>query len=329
MVGLRGDGTFWALDVSTPPRGLVFACPRCLTGLPDVAESPLVCPCGAEWPVVDGIPDYYVADPTSGEDPDLTRTVRSFYEEHPFPHYLPDDDRGSLLRNGRSKPFTRSLDEELPPNARVVELGCGTGQMSLFLGIAGRRVTGLDLSGASLRVADEMRRRCGLDSVRFARGNLFHPPFRPGSVDVVVSNGVLHHTADARQAYSVAASLLRPGGYLVVGLYNRWGRLLLPMLRKKHKALAGDRGDAWYHDQHEHPHETRHTVDEVLGWVRENGLEYVNAQPPVTFEDGPAALFTQRPEGSWFEHQLVQLSWLGRAEDGGLWVTVARRAPPR
>ena len=307
----------------------MFACPRCLSPLPDATDEVLTCSCGAEWPVVEGIPDLYVPDPNSGEDPSLTATVRSFYEEHPFPHYLPTDDRGSLVRNGRGKPFTRALDEELPAGARVVELGCGTGQLSLFLGVAGRRVTGLDLSGASLRVANDMRQRCGLDNVRFARGNLFHPPFRPGSIDVVVSNGVLHHTADARRAYGVAASLLRPGGYLVVGLYNRWGRLLLPMLKSKHKALAGDRGDAWYHDQHEHPHETRHTVDEVLGWVGENGLQYVNAQPSITFEAGPDPLFLPRPPGGWFEHQLVQLSWLGRAEDGGLWVTVARRRPPQ
>lgn len=305
----------------------MFACPRCLSPLPEPDGESLACPCGATWPVVEGIPDLYVPDPASGEDPDLTATVRSFYEEHPFPHYLPNDDRGSLMRNGRAKPFTRALDDEVPADARVVELGCGTGQMSLFLGLAGRRVTGLDLSGASLRVANEMRGRCQLDNVRFARGNLFHPPFRPGSVDVVVSNGVLHHTADARQAYSVAASLLRPGGYLIVGLYNRWGRLLLPLLRSKHKALAGDRGDAWYHDQHEHPHETRHTVDEVLGWARENGLAYVNAQPPITFEAGSPELLRARPPGGFLEHQLVQLSWLGRAEDGGLWVTVARRAP--
>lgn len=303
----------------------MLACPRCLAPLGPPEGESLSCSCGATWPVVEGIPDLYVADPQAGEDPDLTVTVRSFYEEHPFPHYLPDDDRGSLVRNGRSKPFTRGLDDELPPNARVVELGCGTGQMSLFLGVAGREVVGLDLSGASLRVAEDMRKRCGLDNVRFARGNLFHPPFRPGTVDVVVSNGVFHHTADAREAYAVAAGLLRPGGYLVVGLYNRWGRLLLPLLKGKHKALAGDRGDAWYHDQHEHPHETRHTVDEVLGWVRDCGLEFVSAQPNIAFAPGPAALFAPRAPGSRLEHWLVQLSWLGRAEDGGLWVTVARR----
>ena len=58
----------------------------------------------------------------------MTATVQAFYEQRPFPDYRDDDDRGSLLRRGRASGFTRELDDALPARAKVVELGCGTGQ---------------------------------------------------------------------------------------------------------------------------------------------------------------------------------------------------------
>jgi SAM-dependent methyltransferase len=278
--------------------------------------------CDARWEVVDGILDCAseAGDPVSTE-------VRAFYEERPFPNYRPEDDRGTLMKRGRANGFTRALDEAIPLNARIVELGCGTGQLPMFLGLAsGRRCIGVDLTQASLKVAEGFRQRSGLDNVTFVRGNLFEPPIAPGTADIAISTGVLHHTADARAGFKVLASLAKPGGLVIVGLYNTWGRLLLPLMRSKHRALADSaRGDAWYHDQHHHPHETRHTVDEVLGWLDEEGLDFVSASPPITFGDTPGGFFEQQARGSRVEHWLAQLSWLGRAADGGLWVTVARK----
>ena len=37
--------------------------------------------------------------------------------------------------------------------------------------------------------------------------------------------------------------------------------------------------DAWFQDQYCHPHETHHTLSEVLGWMEEDGLEFVNSIP--------------------------------------------------
>ena len=67
-----------------------------------------------------------------------------------------------------------------------------------------------------------------------------------------------------------------------------------------------------------------YSVDEVLGWLDEEGLDFVSASPSITFAP-EGALFEAQSRGWRLEHWLAQLSWLGRAADGGLWVTVARK----
>ena len=302
----------------------MLACPRCGSALRWGED----CGCGRAWAEVNGVADLYEPDPGAGEDTSVSEVVQQFYEERPFPDYDAGDDLGSLVRKGRAVPFTRDLDAEIPIGARVVELGCGTGQMSLFLGVPGREVIGVDLTMASLQVAERFRKHAKLGHTRLVRGNVFRPPILRGSVDVAVSNGVLHHTASAERAFAVMASLVRPGGYVVLGLYNTFGRLLLPSLRRRHRAAAeagGARAMAWFHDQHQHPRETRHTVDEVLGWFSANGLDFVSARPTVVPGAPEGPLFTPAPPGAWWEHQLAQLGWLGRAADGGLFVMVGRK----
>jgi len=308
----------------------VLACPACRAPLrgPD-------CPCGQRFTVQDGILDLYLPAPEAGEGLDVTRTVRAFYEDNPFPAWKDGDGRDTLLRAGRDNPFLAALDRSLPPGARVVEAGCGTGQLSCFLALGGREVLGLDLSLASLRNAEAFRQRAGLRGLRFVRANLFRPPLAPASVDCLVSNGVLHHTADTRAAFSALAPLVRPGGLLLIGLYNRWGRALLRLRAAQDRRRLDDatrgggdlaRARAWYLDQHAHPHERTHTADEVLAWFDAAGFDVLRTVPPLAFgADDDGRLDTPAPIGGWLERRLVQWSWLPRAADGGLWVTVGRR----
>lgn len=281
----------------------MLCCPRCQGELGT---------CGHQWPALEsGLPDLVV--PASDEQ--VTATVGAFYEDSPFPDWRPQDDRGSLLRRGREQPLTRWLDEAIDHRASVLELGCGTGQMSLFLGLCGRPVLGVDLSAASLTVAEGFRARLSLTNVRLARGTLFAPPVRPGSAQVGISSGVLHHTADPRGGFASLVRAVAPGGLVVVGLYNTLGRLLLPLLRGQHRRDESRRGRAWYRDQHEHPQESRHSVGELLSWMDAEGVRFLRAFPDISFA-GPEV------RGSGWEHGLIQLSWLNRAADGGLFVVV-------
>src|SRR5713101_2655040 len=179
----------------------LLACPRCAGRL----GADLRCSsCAAEYGAPGGIPDLRLpAD-------ERTETVREFYAQAPFPGYPARDSYGWLrARAGRSE-LARLLDQAISGDARIVEVGCGTGQMSLFLATADRLMIGADLTRASLELAEDARRRYGIERALFVETDLRSPGLRAGAFDVVYSSGVLHHTPDPRASFAAVARLLRP-----------------------------------------------------------------------------------------------------------------------
>ena len=128
---------------------------------------------------------------------DVTEMVKQFYEQTPFPNYDDLDNPRALIEKAREGMFARLLNEQIPYDARVVEIGCGTGQLTNFLAIAHRSVLGVDVCLNSLRLAERFKAEHGLERATFAQMNLFRPALKDGFFDVVISNGVLHHTATA------------------------------------------------------------------------------------------------------------------------------------
>jgi SAM-dependent methyltransferase len=277
-----------------------------------------------------------------------TERVRRFYSAAPFPGYRPKDSLGSLRARAERSEFARLLDRATPPDASIVEIGCGTGQMSLFLATADRVVIGADLTLASLELAAGAARRFGVERAFFVETDLRSPGLKRGAFDVVYTSGVLHHTPDPRASFAAVASLAKPGGVVVVGLYNSYARLphrlrraaarltgfrrvpFDPVLRERDGEL--DRRAAWLRDQYQHPEEHCHSIGEVQRWFRENDVEFLRTFPSALIADPPleqGELFTPAADDWWFENWLSQVGWattLGR--EGGLFVTVGRRAPP-
>ena len=286
----------------------------------------------------DGIPNLRLSSDTR------TEVVRNFYEHAPFPGYPPRDSLAWLRSRAERSQFARLLDQAIPGDARVLEIGCGTGQMSLYLARASRVVVAADLTRASLLLGAAAAKRFQLKGVHFIETDLHRPALRQGSFDVVYSSGVLHHTPDPRAAFGRISRLARPGGMIVLGLYNAFARLPLrlrrlvarlsryrwipfdPVLRDRHNEPA--RREAWLRDQYQHPEEHRHTIAEVQSWFRQCGVEYVRAYPSAIIGEDSEDLFAHagdnwRPEG-W----LAQLGWIhSLGQEGGLFVMIGQRGP--
>ena len=87
----------------------------------------------------------------------------------------------------------------------------------------------------------------------------------------------------------------------------------------------------WYADQYEHPHESAHTVAEVLRWFRENDVEYVSSLPKIEpFGSTPRRVFRPREVAGWrsssLAHLMVQLGWIfTQNSGGGYFVLVGRK----
>ena len=107
----------------------------------------------------------------------------------------------------------------------VVELGCGTGRVLLPLADAGVATTGVDISPALLDVARAKLAAAGLASrVTLVEADLRHPglPESAFALAICTSNTLMHLTdpSDQAAALHAACRLLRPGGLLMVDLFN-------------------------------------------------------------------------------------------------------------
>ena len=298
---------------------------------------------GTRYPVEDGIPMLFVPTDASAYTEDVTDMVKQFYEKTPFPNYEDIDTPRALLEKARAGLFARLLNEQIPYDARVVEVGCGTGQLTNFLSIAHWSVLGIDVCLNSLRLAHGFKSRNGLTRAEFAQMNLFRPALKDEFFDVVISNGVLHHTGGCELAFRRIGRLVRPGGYVIVGFYNCYSRQLHSARRSVFRwtGVAGrgstrisgrsgpGRREAWFRDQYCHPHETSHTIDEVLGWLPENGLEFVNSVPkpePGSRLDADEQLFAPRSPGTPISRVFSQLASMGNGyREGGFFIVIARR----
>jgi len=269
----------------------LLACPACAGPL----AAGLWCTgCGARFEAPDGIPNLRLASDQR------TDAVRRFYERAPFPGYPPRDSLQALHARAERSAFARLVNHAISGDARIVEVGCGTGQMCLYLARADRVIVGADLTRAALLLGAAAAKRFGLAGVQFVETDLQQPGLRAGSFDVVYSSGVLHHTPDCRRGFAEVARVTAPGGTSVIFLYNYWNiynlifqlfkpfkrlvplakvpvgvvRLLQPFARSHFghplddaqlRRLLGDK--LWT------PQATFHSVSEIRRWGQEEGLQ--------------------------------------------------------
>src|SRR5262249_20099817 len=151
---------------------------------------------GASYPVEEGIPRLFVPAADAGvAGRDVTDLVKASCEKTPFPNYDDLDNPRALIEKARAGLFARLLHERIPYGARVVEVGCGPGQLTNFLATARRSVLGVDVCLNSLRLAQQFKTAHGLERAAFAQMNLFRPALKDGFFDFVIANSVLHHTS--------------------------------------------------------------------------------------------------------------------------------------
>ena len=322
----------------------LFQCPKC-SGALVLGSDELRCQaCAQHFQLSDGIPMLFW--PKEGMDAgDVTEIVKEFYEETPFPDYDDFDSVAGLQRKAREGVFARALDQQLPSGMTILECGCGTGQLSVFLSIASRTIFAADMCMNSLRLGQKFAREHQLTNAQFMQMNLLRPSFKPRSFQLVISNGVLMTMPDPFAGLQSIAELVKPGGYVLIGLYHRYGRLITdarrlifrlsgdrfawldPVMRNKDVSDAKKR--AWFADQYKHPHEVKHTIGNVMRWLQEIGFEFVSSVPrskpfdPWSEED---PLFEAERPGNWLERLIVELGMIRfGSREGGFFIVIGRR----
>lgn len=314
------------------------------------ADGGLVSASGRRYRIENGVPLLFIDedDASTASQPEVTHAVQDFYTDAPFPNYNQFDNTGVFIQQARQGVYARLLSEQIPMNARVLEVGCGTGQLSNFLAAtAMARIYATDMTAASLVLGQKFATENGIAGIRFLQMNLFRPCIRPASMDIVICNGVLHHTYDTHKAFRAIARLVKPGGYLIVGLYNRIGRLRTDLRRQLLKRfgervlildphlrnnLSPGKRRAWINDQYFHPCERKHSMSELLQWFAGAGFDFTSSIPKILGEfSANERLFERQNPGTPFDRLMAETGMLFShyGGEGGLFImTGQRRSEP-
>ena len=238
----------------------------------------------------------------------MARRVEGMYNAHPFPsrYNIPSgksDERYKYIYENFLHIPLNGMKEKL-----FLDAGCGTGDNTWAwrrILDPSTRVIGLDLSRASVNIARQAN--AAEQSPLFGVNSLLNLGVANESVDFLLCSGVLVAIPDPDRAFKELVRVLKPGGYIVIILYHKYGRaihgfrraiidLLEPEDIDRRAKLGGKLFggsmermaqqentplEGVLYDQFGLPCESRYSVGDALKWFGQSGLKYNGSWPPV------------------------------------------------
>jgi SAM-dependent methyltransferase/tetratricopeptide (TPR) repeat protein len=149
-------------------------------------------------------------------DDEISRAVRGQYESFPYPRW-------------KTMSTALSFEDDIGKindGAEILVAGCGTGHEAAQLAAAfpAANVLAIDLSLSSLSYAVRKAREMKLTNITFGQADILELARLNKTFDLISSTGVLHHIGNPAAGWAVLARLLKPGGFMRIGLYSRTAR---------------------------------------------------------------------------------------------------------
>lgn len=232
--------------MTTPVRSqpVEAVCPRCHGQLtPSVSGDSLACSrCESRWPVAAGIPDFRTTgDPfltidedraaaaslTSAGGVNFAAALASYYEGNAL---VPDAQarviiRATLAAPSRARTFLsqveRILSVSVGPGHQVLDVGAGTGPLTVELARAGAHVWGVDIGLRWIALARARADDAGV-TIASCTAGIHALPFPDASFDFVLGESVLELVTNQEQALRELRRVMRPGAILALSTPNRW-----------------------------------------------------------------------------------------------------------
>lgn len=248
---------------------------------------------------------------------------------------------------------------ELFRGKKVIDFGCGTGEMDIVLANRGANVEGFDFNDISIARANELKEHFGFASqTAFSVGDIDTYPFQPGAYDMSASFGVIAHVPDQENMFRRMADASRKGGFVILGYIEDSGLIQ----RLLHRAIVqansdksdaevfriakacfsehidrsvkygGRTADSVINDYLVNPHYIGISSQKLISWASRYGLEYYSGWPSVELPfvvDSP--YFKLIPKDSPIYElyfSLLRLRWLyAQDEDSTVFNDLAQRLP--
>ena len=276
-----------------------------------------------------------------------TKKVTEFYKITPFPNYKDDDDKQSILEKGNKNILANQFKNFIGYKKKVLEVGCGTGQLSIFFSIgSNNEIVGFDPTIQSLILAKNFVEKNEIKNIEFVNADIFDDVLVNDYFDFIWCSGVLHHTKNPYKAFEIISKSLKNDGYILLGLYNKIGRIRT-ILRKylskifglkfleifdptlKNLKISDVERKSWIKDQYLHPIESLHSLDEVLSWFKKNNIEFINSIPSCDFEfsQNYNDLFKKKSPGNLYSRIINQFFMIFNklGSDGGLFIVIGKK----
>ena len=241
----------------------------------------------------------------------ISHLVKCQYEEHPYPRWHTSSPPYTPLRLNEyfisNYPFAQFQKITRDNCVDILVAGCGTGQHAIETAMqyTGAQVLAIDLSISSICYAKLKTIAIGLNNVEYAQADIMELGQLDRTFDVIESVGVLHHLADPMAGWRILLSLLRPQGFMRIGLYSeiarkgiiraqifasqnnydttsggiRICRRELMMSDHEEFSLISELRDFYSisgcRDLLFHAHERRMTLEDINLFLNENNLEFV------------------------------------------------------
>lgn len=282
---------------------MMWCCPVCRSELANDSEGLFCAPCNHTYEVVGGIPDLRVnveswidyqsdlafARRLAASEMSLGEMVRAVYAARPTWDAARIERRTREVLDG-----PRQMAEQVSgwlakvaSEAPTLDLGCGSGPMTVALLSRGRECIGIDVSMTWLVVAQRMIRDAGKTPV-LAAAAAEALPLSDGAVGAVISLDVIEHVRDVPAYLREINRAVRPGGFVAISTPNRfsmsaephvfvWGVGWLP--RRLQQQYVSWRSGKTYDDT------VLLSYVELAKMIRRNSEFVISATPPLIQEE--------------------------------------------
>ena len=166
-----------------------------------------------------------------------------------------DEVRNSFVDNHRLNEIIKILGTQ--KDKQTLDLGSGTGFISLHCALTGSYVCAIDLNPKMLKQQIVFKDKLGLDNLNLVQADINQMPYIDEQFDQVFLTLVLHHIGDPPAMLNQAAAMLKAGGKLI----------LIDFLRHKDHKFADQMHDLWL----------GFDLAKIQKWLKKIGLKIIES----------------------------------------------------